>query len=86
MYLPEEKQAETVRNLACQLKSVQEVGKAWEAHYVTHPEEYAAVAYIRPDVHYQSDFPVHLIPELRVRELTSLSCASSCEVRRCLWG
>jgi hypothetical protein len=60
-----------VDNLACQLKSVQLVSRIWEAHYVSHPEEYAAVAYMRPDVQYQSDFPVNLIPELKVCVLGS---------------
>lgn len=66
VYISKDKQDQTVDNLACQLKSIEEVSNLWEAHYVAHPDEYAAVAYMRPDVQYQSDFPVHIIPELQV--------------------
>lgn len=59
-------QVQAINNLLCQLNSIEEVTKLWESHYVTHPEEYAAVAYIRPDVQYQGSFPVHVIPELKV--------------------
>lgn len=62
----EAKQVGAINSLASQLKSVEEVSKLWEAHYVTNPQEYAAVAYIRPDVQYQALFPVHMIPELQV--------------------
>lgn len=66
VYVNERVQAQNVDNMSCQLKSVEEVGKLWEAHYLQHPEEYAAVVFMRPDVQYQCDFPVHLIPDLKV--------------------
>lgn len=66
MYQSQEQQAKSIDNLACQLKSVEEVGNLWEMDYVNHKDEYAAVAYIRPDVQYQCDFPVHLVPRVKV--------------------
>ena len=68
--MPEAQQQKTIDNLACQLKSVEEVSNLWEAHYLKHPEQYAAVAYMRPDVEYVSDFPLHVIPDLKVRTLS----------------
>lgn len=66
VYDNEPKQRVNVDNMSCQLKSVEEVGKLWEAHYLKHPEEYAGVVFMRPDVQYQCDFPVHVIPDLKV--------------------
>jgi hypothetical protein len=65
IYMQEDKQSTTIDNLACQLNSVVEVSNIWEAHYAQHPEEYAAVAFMRPDVQYQCDFPVHLVPTIQ---------------------
>lgn len=63
----EEIQHSNLKNLLCQLNSFREVGQLWQDHFEEHREEYAAVAFVRPDVMYQSPFPVHLIPELKVR-------------------
>lgn len=61
---PAKSEKEHTRNHVCQLKSVEEVGQLWEHHY--HKEEFAAVAYLRPDVLYNEAFPVELIPHLKV--------------------
>lgn len=71
IFSSDKNQRATLNNHACQLQSVQEVTNMWEAHYLTNPEQYVAVAYMRPDVHFQSDFPVHLIPEMKVSSLWS---------------
>lgn len=39
----------------------------WNGHFSTHSEEYAAVAFIRPDVFFNDRFPTDLISELKVR-------------------
>lgn len=46
---------------------MQEASQLWEEHYAAHAGEYAAVAFLRPDVHYHDPFPTHLIPTLKVR-------------------
>ena len=74
IYMPEKEQQKSIENMACQLKSVQEVSTLWEAHYLTHSEDYAAVAYMRPDVQYLSDFPVHVIPDIKVRPRPVAAC------------
>jgi hypothetical protein len=63
---PKAMQATNTRNWICQLRSVAEVSHLWEKHSKRHPDEYAAVAFMRPDVHYQDAFPVHVIPSLKV--------------------
>ena len=53
--------------MVCQLKSVEEVGNLWSTHYESHASEYAAVAFVRPDVQYDVPFPTQVIPRLQVR-------------------
>lgn len=64
-------QSTNTRNWVCQLRSVDEVTRLWEEHYITHKDEYAAVAFMRPDVHYHDSFPVDVIPGLKVCCLSS---------------
>ena len=54
-------------NWLCQLQSFDEVGRLWEQHHNDNPDEYAAVAFLRPDVLYLDPFPVSLLPEVKVR-------------------
>lgn len=61
-----EAQRKNLRNLVCQLNSLKQVGKLWQAEFDAHREEYAAVAFMRPDVLYRDPFPVHLIRSLKV--------------------
>ena len=60
-------QEKNVKNLLCQLNSLKEVGELWQAQFNAHSDEYAAVAFMRPDVLYRDPFPVHLIDRLKVR-------------------
>lgn len=53
--------------MVCQLKSIEEVGNLWATHYKKHKDEYAAVAFVRPDVQYDSALPTQVIPQLGVR-------------------
>lgn len=68
---PVANQTKNTKNMVCQLKSVEEVGKLWGAHFATHKDEYAAVAFVRPDVMYGSPFPTQIIPKLEVSILIS---------------
>jgi hypothetical protein len=60
-------QRTNTRNWICQLNSVSEVSKLWERHYSRHRDDYAAVAFMRPDVYYFDPFPVEVISYLMVR-------------------
>ena len=62
-------QEKNVKNLLCQLNSLKEVGQLWQTQFDTGSEEYAAVAFMRPDVLYRDPFPVHVIERLKVRYL-----------------
>jgi hypothetical protein len=64
---PQSAQKKNLRNLLCQLNSLKEVGDLWQAHWMSHPDEYAAVAYVRPDVLYRDPFPVKVIETLQAR-------------------
>jgi hypothetical protein len=59
-------QQKNLRNLICQLNSLKEVGQLWQAHFESHADEYAAIAFMRPDVVYRDPFPVNLISRLKV--------------------
>lgn len=56
-------------NWLCQLESINRVARLWEKNIKTNPLEYAAVAFMRPDVLYYDPFPVSLIAHLKPREL-----------------
>lgn len=75
---PLSNQTENTQNMVCQLKSVEEVGNLWAAHYATHASEYAAVAFVRPDVQFDVPFPTQVIPRLQVRTLSSLPGHGRC--------
>lgn len=62
-------QQKNLRNLLCQLNSLKEVGNLWQQQFEANPNEYKAVAFMRPDVLYRDPFPTHLLPKLKVRTL-----------------
>ena len=53
-------------NWLCQLESINQVGRLWEKHYNKGMDDYAIVAFLRPDVLYYDPFPVSLIPQVKV--------------------
>ena len=51
------------------LKSLEEVGSLWAAHYLQEPEAYHAVVFLRADVFYAQEFPVNVLNEIQVPSL-----------------
>ena len=64
------------KNWLCQLESFNQVGRLWESHYTKAMDDYAVVAFLRPDVLYLDPFPVSLIPQVKVWSPLQADCLS----------
>lgn len=67
-------QQRNMRNLLCQLNSLQEVGDLWLRHAAAHRLQYRSVIFLRPDVLYTDPLPVAAMTNITVCP-SRLSCS-----------